>query len=147
SAPSASSPAPIAASALSPPRRRPSFRRSSGKSCASCPKARRWPLKAEMNPDSLRRKLRALAAIIADSGATAAERENAKRIRGDLKAKLAEHGVPQGDWSDAVFRFGRSLRRAKAATAPPPSIEGTGAKAAFRLGRALRQAAKKASEP
>jgi hypothetical protein len=99
-----------------------------------------------MNPESLRRKLRALVAVIQDSGATAAERENAERLKAGLTAKLEQQGVPKGDWSDAVFRFGRSLQRAKAATAPPASIEGGAAKAAFRLGRALRQAAKKVSE-
>jgi len=100
-----------------------------------------------MNTDNVRRKLRALVAIIRDEGATDAERATARRLKAGLAAKLVRHGVPQGDWSDAVFRFGRSLRRAKAATAPPPSIKGGAAKAAFRLGRALRQAARAPRTP
>lgn len=95
-----------------------------------------------MTPEDVRRKLRALVAVIRDAGATEAERANARRLSAGLRAKLEEQGVPQGDWSDAVFRFGRSLRRAKDATAPPASIEGGAAKAAFRLGRALRHAKK-----
>lgn len=97
--------------------------------------------------EDVRRKLRGLVAIIHDAGATEEERATARRLRAALKGKLDEQGVPQGDWSDAVFRFGRSLRRAKAATAPPASIEGGAAKAAFRLGRAFRQAARKTREP
>jgi len=97
--------------------------------------------------EDLRRKLRGLVAIIDDTSATEAERVTARRLKAELKAKLVQQGTPEGDWSDAVFRFGRSLRRAKAATAPPESIKGGTAKAAFRLGRALRQAAKKPGEP
>jgi hypothetical protein len=97
--------------------------------------------------DDIRRKLRGLVAIIDDESATDSERATARRLTEGLKAKLADQGVPEGDWSDAVFRFGRSLRRVKTATAPPESIEGGAAKAAFRLGRALRHVTKKSSEP
>ena len=96
-----------------------------------------------MNPKSLRRKLRGLVAIIQDSGATAAERETALRLKAGLKAKLAQQGTPEGDWSDAVFRAGRALRRVKTSTAPPPSLNTGAAKIGFRLGRALRQVTKK----
>ena len=100
-----------------------------------------------MNTEDVRRKLRGVVAIIRDAGATEHERANARRLKAGLQAKLAEEGVPEGDWSDAVFRFGRALRRAKQSTAPPDSIKGGTAKAAFRLGRALRRAAKKSGEP
>jgi hypothetical protein len=96
-----------------------------------------------MNPDALRRKLRGLVAVMKDAGATAAERENARRLRVGLKAKLKDEGVPEGDWSDAVFRVGRALRNVKTSTAPPPTMSSGTAKAAFRLGRALRQVTKK----
>ena len=99
-----------------------------------------------MKPEDIRRKLRSLVAVIHDAGATEAERANAQRLSAGLKAKLEREGVPQGDWSDAVFRLGRSLKRAKDATAPPASIEGGAAKAAFRLGRVLRHAAKKTGD-
>ena len=99
-----------------------------------------------MNADDVRRKLRGLVAVIQDAGATEAERANAQRLKSGLKAKLAKEGVPEGDWSDKVFRFGRALRRAAETTAPPAKIEGGTAKAAFRLGRALRNAAKKSGE-
>ena len=100
-----------------------------------------------MNTEDVRRKLRALVTVIKDAGATEHEQANARRLEAKLKAKLTAEGVPEGDWSDAVFRFGRALRRAKQSTAPPESIKGGTAKAAFRLGRALRRAAKKTGEP
>ncbi len=100
-----------------------------------------------MNTEDVRRRLRGLVAVIHDAGATEAERATAQRLKAGLKAKLAREGAPEGDWSDAVFRFGRSLRRAKAATAPPQAIKSGTAKAAFRLGRALRHATKKPDEP
>jgi hypothetical protein len=93
--------------------------------------------------EDVRRKLQGLVAVIQDAGATEHERANARRLKAGLQAKLEEKGVPAGDWSDAVFRFGRALRRAKTATAPPAAIKGGAEKAAFRLGRALRHAAKK----
>jgi hypothetical protein len=96
-----------------------------------------------VNPDALRRKLRSLVAVIQDAGVTEHERANAQRLKAGLKAKLKEEGVPEGDWSDVVFRFGRALRGAKNATTPPPSLTGGSEKAAFRLGRALRQFTKK----
>jgi hypothetical protein len=96
--------------------------------------------------EDIRRKLRRLVAVTRDEGATEAERATARRLTAGLKAKLADEGVPQGDWSDALFRVGRSLRSAKAATAPPPSIKGGAAKAAFRLSRALRGVAKKTGD-
>jgi hypothetical protein len=96
-----------------------------------------------MNPESVRRKLRALVAVMQDPGATAAERENAQRLKAGLTAKLEQQGTPEGDWSDAVFRFGRALRRIKKSTAPPPSLSTGAAKFGFRLGRALRQVTKK----
>jgi hypothetical protein len=96
-----------------------------------------------MNPDGVRRKLRGLIAVIHDAGATEHERATAQKLKAGLTAKLEEEGVPAGDWSDAVFRFGRVLRRAKTSTAPPPSLDGAAAKTAFRLGRALRQVTKK----
>jgi len=96
--------------------------------------------------EDIRRKLRGLVAIVHDAGASEAERATARRLRAGLKAKLARQGVPEGDWSDALFRFGRALKRAKAATAPPPSIMSGTAKTAFRLGRALRHATKKSRD-
>ena len=96
-----------------------------------------------MKTDDIRRKLRGLVAIIDDESASEAERATARRLRAGLKAKLARQGVPEGDWSDAVFRLGRSLKRATAATEPPPSLKGGAEKAAFRLGRALRHFTKK----
>jgi hypothetical protein len=95
-----------------------------------------------MNPEGLRRKLRGLVAVIQDAGATEHERANALRLKAGLKAKLKDEGVPAGDWSDAVFRFGRALRTAKTATAPPPTMKSGTAKVGFRLGRALREVTK-----
>ena len=96
-----------------------------------------------MTVEAARRKLRALLAVIDDKAATEEERATARRLVARFKAKLQEEGAPAGDWSDAVFRFGRAVRRAKQATAPPPAIESNSARLAFRLGRALRRATKK----
>jgi hypothetical protein len=96
-----------------------------------------------MTPDALRRKLRALVAVMRDTAATEEERATARRLTARLKAKLRQEGVPEGDWSDALFRFGRALKTATKSTAPPPTMKSGSAKLGFRLGRALRQVTKK----
>jgi hypothetical protein len=92
--------------------------------------------------EALRRKLRALGAVVTDPAATEHERAAAEALKTVLKKKLAEKGVPAGDWTDVAYRVGRTVRGIKAATEPLPSVNGT-SKVAFRLGRALRQGLKK----
>jgi len=88
--------------------------------------------------EAIRRKLRGLGAVVKDAAATEHERVNAKALKRVLERKLEQEGVPTGDWTDVVFRFGRTVREIKTVTSPPPPISGT-SKIAFRLGRVLRQ--------
>jgi hypothetical protein len=61
--------------------------------------------------EGVRRKLRALIALIKDPGATEHERANAKALKTRLEQRLREAGAPAGDWTDNAFRLGRVLRR------------------------------------
>src|SRR5437763_13615597 len=56
---------------------------------------------------ALRRKLRALAAVARDAGATAPERAAAATLKNRLEERLRKAGVPAGDWTDHAFRLGR----------------------------------------
>jgi hypothetical protein len=95
-----------------------------------------WPI------EGVRRKLRAVAAVLADPAATDRERANAEALKGRLEARLRQAGVPEGDWTDSAFRLGRAVKDMKNATSPA-SPEGDWTDDAFRLGRALRRGYKK----
>lgn len=56
---------------------------------------------------ALRRKLRALAAVAGDPGATPPERANARALKEQLEQRLRKIGAPAGDWTDHAFRLGR----------------------------------------
>jgi len=88
--------------------------------------------------DDLRRKLRAVAAVLEDQAATEPEKANAKALKARLEQRLREAGSPAGDWTDSVFRLGR---RAKALrkSASPASSRGDWTDNARRLGKALRR--------
>src|SRR5207249_8106374 len=58
----------------------------------------------------IRRKLRALAALAEDAGATEHERANAAALQARLRQRLKEAGEPAGDWTDNAFRLGRRVR-------------------------------------
>jgi hypothetical protein len=96
--------------------------------------------------DALHRKLRSLGAVLKDAAATEHERANADALKTKLEKKLAEEGVPKGDWTDVIFRFGRTVRKIKETTSPPPSLSGP-SKIAFRLGRTLGEGLKKWRSP
>jgi len=59
---------------------------------------------------ALRRKLRALAAVARDAGATPPERANAAALKQRLQQRLRDAGAPAGDWTDHAFRLGRKLK-------------------------------------
>ena len=59
---------------------------------------------------ALRRKLRALAAVARDAGATPPERANAAALKQRLQQRLRDAGAPDGDWTDHAFRLGRKLK-------------------------------------
>jgi hypothetical protein len=86
----------------------------------------------------IRRKLRAIAAVLADKGATVHERGAAAALKQRLERRLGAAGEPAGDWSDAVFRLGRTARRLQRSTAPQ-APKGDWTDHAQRLGKALRR--------
>ncbi len=60
---------------------------------------------------ALRRKLRGLAAVAQDGGATAPERANAEALKKRLEERLRAAEAPAGDWTDNAFRLGKAVRR------------------------------------
>ena len=91
---------------------------------------------------SVRRKLRAVAAIIADPAATEHEKSNAHTLKARLERRLKEAGAPAGDWTDTAFRLGRRVKELRQASSPA-SPKGDWTDNAHRLGKALRQGYKR----
>ena len=86
----------------------------------------------------LRRKLRAVSAVVEDRGATEHERANAAALKARLEHRLRENGAPAGDWTDNAFRLGRWAKELKKSAAPAsPNEDWTDN--AFRVGKALRR--------
>ena len=92
--------------------------------------------------EGVRRKLRAVGAVVEDRGATEHERANAEALKGRLERRLKEAGVPAGDWTDNAFRLGRWAGQLKK-SASPASPKGDWTDNAHRLGKALRQGYKR----
>ena len=90
----------------------------------------------------LRRKLRAVAALAENAGATEHERANAEALRARLARRLREAGEPAGDWTDSAFRLGRWAKELTQASSPA-SPKGDWTDNAHRLGKALRQGYKR----
>ena len=86
---------------------------------------------------SIRRKLRAVAAVIADPATTEHERANAQALKARLERRLREAGAPAGDWTDTAFRLGRWAQELKQSSSPA-SPKGDWTDNAHRLGKALR---------
>src|SRR6202162_4040866 len=91
---------------------------------------------------ALRWKLRALASVAENAGATASEKANAGALKQRLEARLREAGAPAGDWTDSAFRLGRWAREMRKSTSPA-SPKGDWTDHAHRLGKALRRGYKK----
>ena len=91
---------------------------------------------------SVRRKLRAVAAVIADPVATEHERANARTLKARLERRLRNAGVPAGDWTDSAFRLGRWAKELRQSSSPL-SPKGDWTDNAHRLGKALRQGYKR----
>ena len=91
---------------------------------------------------SIRRKLRAVAAVIADPAATEHERANAQALKARLERRLRDAGAPAGDWTDSAFRLGRWAQELKQSSSPA-SPRGDWTDNAHRLGKALRRGYKR----
>ena len=90
----------------------------------------------------VRRKIRALAALAENTGATEHERASAEALKIRLQQRLKEAGEPAGDWTDYAFRFGKQLRKLNKNVYPAsPNEDWTDN--AFRLGKVLRRGYKK----
>lgn len=90
----------------------------------------------------IRRKLRALAALAENAGATKHERASAAALKARLQRRLKEAGEPAGDWTDTVFRLGRRVKEVTKGGSPA-SPKGDWTDNAFRVGKALRRGYKK----
>lgn len=90
----------------------------------------------------IRRKVRALAALAQNAGATEHERASAKALKANLERRLKTAGEPKGDWSDNIFRIGKQLKELNKAVSPAVP-RGDWTDNAFRLGRTLRRGYKK----
>jgi hypothetical protein len=91
---------------------------------------------------SVRRKLAAVAAVIADPAATENERANAQTLKARLEQRLREAGAPAGDWTDSAFRLGKWAKDLKQASSPA-APKGDWTDNAHRLGKALRRGYKR----
>ena len=91
---------------------------------------------------AVRRKLRALTAMVADAGATEHERANAQALKTRLEQRLKEASAPAGDWTDNAYRLGRWAKEMKKSTAPA-SPKGDWTDNAHRLGKAVRRGYKR----
>jgi len=92
--------------------------------------------------EAVRRKLRAIAAVVRDRAVTEHEKANAAALKARLERRLREAGAPAGDWTDNVFRLGKLAKDIRKSTTPA-SPKGDWTDNALRLGKALRRSYKK----
>jgi len=92
--------------------------------------------------EAFRRKLRALAAVAGDAGATEHERATAETLKARLEQRLNEAGAPAGDWTDKAFRLGRWAKGTRKSVSPAAPA-GDWTQTAHRLGKAVRHGYKR----
>ena len=92
--------------------------------------------------EAVRRKLRALAAVAGDAGATEQERATAEALKARLSQRLNQAGAPAGDWTDHAFGLGKWAKKMKK-SASPLTPTGDWTESARQLGRAARRGYKK----
>jgi hypothetical protein len=92
--------------------------------------------------EAIRRKLRAVAAVVDDHGATEHEKANAAALKARLEQRLKEAGAPAGDWTDNAFRLGRWAKEMRKSSSPA-SPKGDWTDNTRRLGKALRRGYKR----
>jgi hypothetical protein len=89
--------------------------------------------------EAIRRKLRALSAVLLDPAATEPERANAEGLKVRLEKQLTEETTPEGTWAGIMFRLGRRVKE----IASQSSAKADWTDQAFRLGRMLRKGLKR----
>jgi hypothetical protein len=89
--------------------------------------------------EAIRRKLRALTAVLLDPAATEPERANAQGLKVRLEKQLSQEATPEGKWPSIMFRLGRQVKEVTS----QPSPKGDWTDHAFRLGRMLRKGFKR----
>jgi hypothetical protein len=96
---------------------------------------------------AIRRKLRAIAAVLLDPAATENERANAQSLKLRLQSRLGQEAraASEGTWTGLLFRLGRGVKQIKdiKQSTSPPSPKGDWTDNAFRLGRLFRGGFKK----
>jgi hypothetical protein len=92
--------------------------------------------------EAVRRKLRAVTAMVTDTGATEHEKANAAALKTRLEQQLRQAEAPAGDWTDDVFRLGK-FARSIGKSISPASSKGDWTSNAHRLGRTLRRGYRK----
>jgi hypothetical protein len=91
---------------------------------------------------AVRRKLRAVTAMVKDRGVTELERANAATLKTRLEQRLRDAGAPAGDWTDDIFRLGKWAKDVRKSTSTA-SPQGNWTDNALRFGKALRRGYKK----
>ena len=85
--------------------------------------------------EAIRRKLRALTAVLSDRAATEPESVNAEGLRARLEEQLRHDAKPEEKWTAIMFRLGRGIKEMTSSPAP----KGDWTNHAFQLGRMLRR--------
>jgi hypothetical protein len=88
--------------------------------------------------EAIRRKLRALTAVLLDPAATEPERVNAEGLEVRLE-KHRQEAKPEVKWMGIMFRLGRGVKEITSS----PSPKGDWTDHAFRLGKMLRRGLKR----
>ncbi len=74
--------------------------------------------------EAIRRKLRAIAAVLLDPAATDNERSNAEALKLRLEKRLGSEAAPEAAWTNILFRLGRGVKNIKQSTASRPAPKG-----------------------
>ena len=88
---------------------------------------------------AIRRKLRALTAVLLDPAATEPEKANAEGLKVRLEKQLTGETTPEGTWAGIMFRLGRRVKEITSQS----SAKADWTDHAFRLGRMLRKGLKR----
>jgi hypothetical protein len=89
--------------------------------------------------EAIRRKLRALSAVLLDPAATEHEKANAKVLKRRLETQVRQKATHEGTWTGIMFRLGRDIKEITSPTSPKCDWTDH----AFRFGRMLRRGFKR----